>query len=445
MKRQYFGTDGIRGEYGGPILNDTFAYRLGRAVGLWLGTGTEPVKIIIARDTRESGEELTRAIATGFQLVGCKVLDLGVIPTPAVAVCIREMDADLGVVITASHNPAKDNGIKFFNKMGTKLTDENEAMIEEFLEGSGATNTPFEGFVEVSGQGNEHYRKFISSTFSELDLSGLKIVVDTANGATYQTTPDCLRALGAEVVCLGNHPSGKNINDGVGSQHPEVMGRKVVEVGASIGIAHDGDGDRLVVCDEKGQVIDGDVLLYLLASAKLKSGRLVDSTLVATQQSNLGLDRAIEALGGKVIRTDIGDRYVLEVLKQGGYNLGGENSGHIIFTDYNPTGDGLLAALKVITLMVSENKPLSVLAAGMSLFPQKTGALPVANKPPLEDVRAIQGLLCELKSEMRDEGRVLLRYSGTESKIRILIEGKSEALVEKWYSKLETQVKLSLC
>ncbi len=445
MKRQYFGTDGIRGEYGGPILNETFAYRLGRAVGLWIGSGTLPAKVLMGRDTRESGESLTHAIATGLKLVGCEVQDLGVVPTPAVAVCIREMDADLGIVITASHNPAKDNGIKFFNKQGTKLTDLEELRIEEFLEGSGATNTPFEVFVESCSSGRECYEKSIIKSFPNLDLKGMGIVIDSANGATYQTSPECLKKLGAELTCLGNQPDGQNINRGVGSQCPELMCKQVVELGAAIGIAHDGDGDRLVVCDEKGQVIDGDVLLYLLAAAELKAGDLVASTLVATQQSNLGLDRSIEALGGKVLRTDIGDRYVLEALKEGGFNLGGENSGHVIFTDYNPTGDGLLAALKVLSLMLAEKKPLSELAAGMQLFPQKTGAIQVADKPDLEEVRSIQGLLCELKSEMRDEGRVLLRYSGTEPKIRILVEGKSEALVNEWYSKLEVQVKASLC
>ncbi|MDA0348558.1 MAG: phosphoglucosamine mutase [Verrucomicrobia bacterium] len=445
MNRKYFGTDGVRGEYGASLLTDAFAYRLGKAVGRWILNTVDSPTIVIGRDTRESGPALRDALAAGFLDAGnCRIVDLGVIPTPAVAVYVRNVQASLGVVITASHNPAKDNGIKFFNSAGLKLSDDVELEIEAHIDTIKEPDTITPPFIEEAVDSSAGYLDLLQPVLPPASLSGLKIVVDTANGAAHKTTPALLLHLGAEVIVLANEPDGMNINQGVGSQYPEHLSRQVLEHHANLGIAHDGDADRILACDENGKVLDGDTLLCILALHELKKGRLNNNTLVATRQSNLGLGRALKQVGGHLVKTDIGDRYVLEEMLKSGYNLGGENSGHIIFSDINPAGDGLLSALKLFSVMVEEKKPISELRSCLELFPQKTGAILVNEKPDLEDIPEIQDTLASLKSEMGDSGRVLLRYSGTEPKIRLLIEGESAAQVNHWYQVLETQIRQSL-
>ena len=444
MKRRYFGTDGIRGEYGRAVLTDAFAARLGHAVGLWKSLGRCGAKVIMGRDTRDSGGPLTRSMAEGLSQAGCQVVDIGVLPTPAVAAYVRGVGADLGVVITASHNPAGYNGIKLFDSMGAKLSDEEEVEIENLLDGIDEVDTSGAFEWETAVDCAAVYRELLQSVLPPDSLKDWRIVVDTANGATYQTTPRTLRRFGAELICMGDGPNGKNINRGVGSEYPGELCKKVVECGADLGISHDGDGDRLVLCDEHGKLVDGDVLLCLLALQEKRNGRLSRNTLVATHQSNMGLDRALKGEGIAVERTPVGDRYVWQRMRKGGFNLGGENSGHIIFSDANPTGDGLLAALKVLSAMVERQLPLSALSRCMELYPRKVGALPVKEKFPLAEVSPIQEILGQLELEMRGRGRVLLRYSGTEPIIRLLVEGNEESLVGQWYRRLEDRVRAAL-
>ena len=442
MNRKYFGTDGIRGAYGESVLTDEFATRLGRAVSQWIGEEGEALTVAIGRDTRASGPALLIAFARGFQSgSNIRVIDLGVLPTPAIAVCVRNVGATLGVAITASHNPAQDNGIKFFNSLGKKLTDSQELEIESLVDRIDTSDTVETPQIEVSSAGESAYLDLLYPTLPEGSLKGFRIVVDTANGAACNTTPALLKALGAELFVYGNEPNGLNINEGVGSQYPKHLSEKVLEHQAHVGIAHDGDADRLLICDESGKVVSGDTLLGLLALQESKHGRLEKNTLVATQQSNIGLDYTLGKAGISVVRTSIGDRYVLEEMSKSGYNLGGESSGHVIVSDINTTGDGLAAALKLLAILVEERKPLSELQSRVTLFPQVSTAIEVVEKKPLEDLEGIQSILGELESEMGEAGRVLLRYSGTENKIRLLVEGEDAGSVETWYQRLEKVVR----
>ena len=444
MKRRYFGTDGIRGEYGGTVLTDAFAARLGVAVGRWKSLGHRGAKVVMGRDTRHSGWPLTRSMAMGLRQTGCRVVDLGVLPTPAVAVNLLKVRADLGVVITASHNPAKYNGIKLFDNFGAKLSDAEEVEIEGLIHGMDGANGSEDLEWEPAFESRAAYTQLLETLLAPGSLEGRRIVADTANGATFETTPIVLRSLGAELICVGDRPDGGNINRGVGSEYPDRMCAKVTQCGADLGIAHDGDGDRLVLCDENGKLVDGDVLLCLLALEQKRIGRLSRNTLVATHQSNMGLDRALKEDGIAVVRTSVGDRYVGQRMREGGFNLGGENSGHIIFSDTIPTGDGFVAALKVLSAMEERQLPLSALSRCMELYPRKVGALPVVEKLPLSEVSSIQDVLKQLKLEMGDRGRVLLRYSGTEPIIRLLVEGNEERLVGEWYRRLEDRVRTAL-
>ena len=445
MKRKYFGTDGVRGRYNDSLLTDSFSFQIGKAVGQWLLTTFDHPRVVIGRDTRESGPALRDGLARGFKAAGAiEVLDLGILPTPAVPVYVRNVQASLGVVITASHNPAEDNGIKFFSAKGLKLSDDIEMEIESLVDVDERPVESIDLSIETAINGSAGYLDLLQPVLGPGSLEGMTILLDTANGATFRTSPSLLTHLGATVVSVGNEPNGVNINEGVGSQYPEHLSRQVLDNGADLGIAHDGDGDRVLVCDEKGQVVDGDVLLFILACQELKKGRLAKDTLVATVQSNLGLDRALKEMGVRLVRTSVGDRYVLEEMLRSGYNLGGENSGHIIFSDINPSGDGLLSALKLLSVLIEEGKSMSDLQRCMTLFPQRTGALTVAEKIPLEDLPEIQDTLRFLETEMADEGRVLLRYSGTEPKIRLLIEGVSAEKVDKWYQTLEYRIKQHL-
>ena len=440
MIRKYFGTDGVRGPYVGPVINEDFAARLAQAAARWArssGSG----RVLIGRDTRASGAALMEAVAQGLRAGGAEPVSLGVLPTPAVARAVRESDARLGVMITASHNPASDNGIKFFGADGVKLTDADELAIEALLESVApltvATCTTAEGAVS-------HYIAAAEAILPAGSLAGWKVVLDTAHGATSGTSPAVLRNLGAEVVGMGDAPDGANINAGVGSEHPAPLAAKVRAVGARLGIAHDGDGDRCLLCDENGEVLDGDVILTILATHALAQGRLVKDTLVITVQSNLGVDAALAAVGGRVVRTSVGDRYVIERMTAEGATLGGESSGHIICSEISPTGDGLVAALKVMEVMLATGQPLSALRRVLQKFPQLTAALKVKEKCPLENLARVSATIRTLESELGERGRVLVRYSGTEPKVRPLIEGPTEAIVADGLARLEAAVRSDL-
>jgi len=442
MKRLYFGTDGVRGPYGGALMNETFAWRLGVAAARWLveNGGAPGARVLIGRDTRASGASLTQALADGLAHGGCTPLSLEVLPTPAVSRAVRTQGAALGVVVTASHNPAGDNGIKFFGAQGLKLTDEQEARIEALLperrEADASARLPV-----VDGVAD-----YMDSTSGLLRarLTGWKIVLDTANGATVRTSGGVLRDLGASIIPIGAAPDGRNINDGVGSEHPEKLSAAVIRHGARLGIAHDGDGDRCVLCDEQGGVLDGDEILTILALHALERGRLVKNLLVVTQQSNLGVEAAVEAAGGRVLRTAIGDRYVIERMRADGATLGGESSGHIICAEVSPTGDGLVAALKIIEVMLATGQPLSELRRGLRKFPQLAVALAVKAKKPLETLPGLAATVRQLEIELGTRGRVLVRYSGTESKLRLLVEGSTEAIVREGIERLKVAAKAEL-
>lgn len=431
MKRIYFGTDGVRGPYGGPVINEAFAERLGLAAGLWAGGRG---RVVIGRDTRASGASLAAAVAVGLRAAGLEPVLLGVVPTPAVARTVVASSAALGVVITASHNPASDNGIKFFAGTGVKLTDEDEAAIEALLP---AVPPVSAGPLVSDDSSLAQYCEAIASLLPRHALAGWKIVLDTAHGATCASSPRVLRALGAEVVGIGDAPDGVNINHEVGSEHPERMASAVRAQGARLGIAHDGDGDRCVLCDETGEVLDGDEILTILALHALKSGRLAANELVVTMQSNLGVDAVITAAGGTVARTSIGDRYVMERMRASGATLGGESSGHVICSDVLSTGDGLVAAIKVIEVMLATGKPLSELRRALRKFPQRTSALRVKVKRPMAELAGLTAEIGALERELGARGRVLVRYSGTEPKLRLLIEGPTDEIVDRGLQRLE--------
>ena len=427
MKRIYFGTDGVRGPYGGSVINENFAARLGLAVAQWTGEGGG--EVVIGRDTRASGPALETAIAAGLRAGGLTPVSVGVAPTPAVARAVVTRGARLGVVITASHNPAADNGIKFFAAGGRKLTDAEEAEIEAYLPApeaapvwSGAEALPR---IEVVAD----YVAALTSRLPAGALRGCRMVADTAHGATCESTPAALRGLGAEVEVIGGAPDGLNINAGVGSEHAEGLVAAVRASGAMLGVAHDGDGDRCVLCDETGFLLDGDEILAILALDALRRGVLPGRTLVVTVQSNLGLDAVVGAAGGKVERTDVGDRHVLERMRAVGAQLGGESSGHIIDLSASPTGDGLAAALGVIAIMHATGRPLSALRGELKKFPQGTKNLMVAAKRPLEECVALRGAISALETELGAAGRVMVRFSGTEPKLRLLAEAGTPEIV----------------
>jgi phosphoglucosamine mutase len=436
MNRRYFGTDGVRGPYGGPLINESFVARLGYAAARWVG---ESGRVVIGRDTRASGPALEVAMMRGLRAAGAQPVSLGILPTPAVARAVRAEQAVLGVVVTASHNPAGDNGIKFFGRGGVKLTDADEAAIEQQLPVEVPAPPPIlaEGTRGLHADAAARYITAAQHLLPPGSLRDWRIVLDTANGATCGTTPVVLRALGARVIGLGDTPDGRNINAGVGSEHPAQLAARVVAESARLGVAHDGDGDRCVLCDEGGVVLDGDEILTILALHALSRRRLVKDTLVITMQSNLGVDAAIAAAGGRVLRTNVGDRYVVARMVAEGVTLGGESSGHIICSEISPTGDGLVAALRVIEVMLETGKPLSELRRGLRKFPQLTAALPVKEKKPLDSLPRLGAEIRALESELGATGRVLVRYSGTESKLRFLVEGPSDAVVSAGLARLK--------
>jgi len=428
MSRKYFGTDGVRGRVGSDPMTADFALRLASAAAQVLvpDGGT----VLIGKDTRLSGYMFESALEAGFVAAGVDVLLLGPLPTPAIAEMTQSFEADLGVVISASHNLYQDNGIKFFDRHGSKLSDATELQIEAFLDKSAITRESAElGKAKRIDSARIHYQEFAASTFpSDLTLEGLKIVFDGANGAGYKVGPRTLSQLGAEVIPIGCSPNGRNINDGCGSTSPELLQLTVPAVKADIGIALDGDGDRVVMCDESGNIVDGDQMLYVLATALHELGAL-KGPVVGTVMSNLGLEHALTRAGIKFQRAKVGDRYVLEALRQTGGSIGGETSGHVLVLDQTTTGDGLVCALQVLAVMKRTGKKLSELTAGMRKYPQTMVNVRTIERFDPSTSVVIQDAVVAAESELADTGRVVLRASGTEPLIRVMVEGEDHEQV----------------
>lgn len=423
MSKKYFGTDGVRGTVGDDPMTADFAMRLASAAAqVLVPTGGT---VVIGKDTRLSGYMFESALEAGFVAAGADVLLLGPLPTPGIARLTQEFHADLGVVISASHNPYVDNGIKLFDRFGSKLTDEIEHKIEEQLKNRAITlESQALGKAKRIDTARLRYQEFCISSMPEgMDLEGLKVVFDGANGAGYKVGPRALAALGAEVIPIGCSPNGRNINDGCGSMEPELLQLTVPAVRANVGIALDGDGDRLVMVDENGSLVDGDQLLYVLATARHKKGEL-KGPVVGTVMSNLGLERALKSMAIEFRRASVGDRYVLEALKDSGGILGGETSGHMLVLDKTTTGDGLICALQVLAVMQDSGKPLSELVAGMPKYPQTMVNVRTDRRMDPGQSTEIQDAVAAAEGELADKGRVVLRASGTESVIRVMVEGE---------------------
>ena len=433
-ERRLFGTDGVRGVANLEPMTGPTVMRLGMAVAARLKQPGRHTRIVIGKDTRLSGYMFESALASGIVAMGADVWITGPLPTPGIAFITSSMRCDAGVVISASHNPFEDNGIKLFARDGFKLPDTVEAEIEALmlspeLDGQRAVSGDV-GYSRKIEDSRGRYVVYCKATFpADLTLDGLTVVVDGAHGAGYRVGPAVFEELGAKVIAINCAPNGKNINDGAGALHPEAMAKAVREHGAHVGIALDGDADRLVLVDERGEVIDGDAVMALCATRMLGEGRLAKGTLVTTVMSNLGLERAVREAGGKVVRTQVGDRYVVEEMRKHGYNLGGEQSGHLVFLDHATTGDGIIAALRVLAVMVREGKPLSELAGVMQRTPQVLINVKVDRKRPLDELAAVGELIRAVERDLGDDGRVLVRYSGTEAKARVMIEGPNEAAI----------------
>jgi phosphoglucosamine mutase len=433
LTRTLFGTDGIRGVANQHPMTPELAMALGRAVTFVAGRGrSHAPRVLIGKDTRLSGYMIETAIASGVTSMGGRVLLCGPVPTPAVAHLTVSMRADAGIVISASHNPYDDNGIKIFGADGFKLPDAAELEIEALIrepERLGERRTgPAIGRALKLEDSRGRYVAFVKSTFPrDLTLDGFRVVVDAAHGAAYVVAPCVFSELGAKVHAIGVRPNGTNINRDCGALHPDHARAEVVRRGADIGIALDGDADRVIVVDEKGQVVDGDAVMAMCATRMKRDGELRRDTVVATVMSNLGLERALETQGVRLVRTPVGDRYVVEAMRQGGFNLGGEQSGHLVFLDHSSTGDGLIAGLQVLALMLRTGKPLSELArAAMERVPQVVESVTLAARRPLEEMSALQSQIQSVTGALGREGRVLVRWSGTEPKLRVMVEGPAE-------------------
>ncbi len=431
--KRLFGTDGVRGIANQEPMTSEMAMKLGRAAAHLFRRRTGRHRIVIGKDTRLSGYMLESALTSGICSMGMDVLLVGPFPTPGIAFLTRSLRADAGVVISASHNPFEDNGIKFFSRDGLKLPDEMEHEIEDLIF-TGAVDSirPTAGEIGKAFRVDDaegRYIEFVKNSFPRgMTLDGMRVVLDCANGAAYKVAPTVLRELDADVITLGNEPNGTNINKDCGAVSPEAMRRAVLEHHADVGVAHDGDADRAVCVDERGSLLTGDQVMAALALALHRDRRLAGGTLVTTVMSNLGLDRAMEQAGINVVKTPVGDRYVLERMLKDGYNFGGEQSGHIIFLDYNTTGDGLVTALQVLGLMRSTGKRLSELAAGMVVYPQVLVNVRVSRRQDLTEVPAIAKKIRQLEGHLERRGRLLVRFSGTEPLVRIMIEGDEDVV-----------------
>lgn len=451
--KKIFGTDGVRGTANVEPVTAETALKLGRAAAHVFKSletqsrGRGKHKIVIGKDTRLSGYMLENAMSAGILSMGVDVLFIGPIPTPGVAYVTRSLRADAGIVITASHNPFDDNGIKFFRADGYKLDETIERQIEELVfSGEIESIRPTAGEIGKAVRIDDalgRYIEYAKASFPRgMTLEGLRVVVDCANGAAYKSTPCVLRELGAEIYVYGNSPDGRNINRECGSMHPEAMCAKVREHGADLGIAHDGDADRVLLCDENGRMIDGDDIMAITAISMLAADTLREKTLVATVMSNAGLEPAIAKAGGRIIRTPVGDKHVIDEMLKGGFNFGGEQSGHIIFSDYASTGDGLVAALQVLREMKLRQKPLSELARCWTRFPQLVTNVRVKEKKPFEEMDGLLDLVAKAEAAVNPQGgRVLLRYSGTEPKARLLIEGPTQSVLDDWSARICQAIK----
>ena len=432
MNRKLFGTDGVRGRANSWPMTAELALKLGAAAGRYFRRdGSAAHRVVIGKDTRLSGYMLENALTAGLTSTGMNVLLLGPVPTPAVGYLTRSMRADLGVMISASHNPHQDNGIKFFGPDGFKLSDSAEAEIEAMLDGEIAPAKPENiGRAKRIEDGRGRYQEFVKTSFPNgLRLDGLKVVIDCANGAAYKCAPEVLWELGAEVIPVGVVPNGTNINDRCGSTHPETAAEAVVTHGAHVGISLDGDADRVMILDEGGSVADGDQIMALLAARWAEEGRLTGGTLVATVMSNLGLERFLHARGLSLERTAVGDRYVVERMREGGFNLGGEQSGHIVMTDYATTGDGLIAGLQFLAEMVRTGQPASTLTHSFQTVPQLLRNVRTGEGADPLSAEAVRRVIAAATTRIAGQGRILIRKSGTEPLVRVMAECEDPALL----------------
>jgi phosphoglucosamine mutase len=455
--RRLFGTDGVRGVANVHPMTAEMALGLGRALAYLVRSGPHRHRIVIGKDTRLSGYMLETAIASGICSMGVDVELCGPLPTPGIAFITQSMRADAGVVISASHNPYQDNGIKFFTRDGFKLPDETELEMERLVLGSPGEGGGAEAFhalrptARAIGKARRindavgRYVVFLKSLFPrELSLDGLTVVVDCAHGAAYKVAPAVFEELGARVVALNVKPDGKNINDGCGAVHPQAMARAVQKHGAQLGLALDGDADRVIVADERGRIVDGDAIMAVVARALLAQGRLARKAVVATVMSNVGLERSLAEVGGLVVRTAVGDRYVVEEMRRSGFNFGGEQSGHLIFLDHVTTGDGVCAALNLMSVMLRERKPLSELARCFEPVPQALLAVAVKEKRPLETLPGVIRAIVSAEQALDGEGRVLVRYSGTENKARVLVEGPDARRIREYAETIAEELRKAL-
>ena len=439
-----FGTDGVRGVANLPPLTPELAVAMGRAIVLRLrAAGSDRPRVLVGRDTRLSGPMLESAVSAGICSAGGDVLRSGVLPTPAIAYCVCELGADAGVVISASHNPYQDNGIKIFSRDGFKLPDSEEDHIERLMvEASVEPRIGSElGTVRDLDDLRSRYAGFCARTFPGADLEGLHLALDCANGATYEAAPEVFRTLGARVSALNVSPDGININDGCGSEHPAGLAAKVVELGAAAGLAFDGDGDRVRVVDEQGTVLTGDQVIAVCARMYKERGWLDNNLVVTTVMSNFGLGIALRGLGIAHEASKVGDRYVLELMKERGAVLGGEDSGHIIFLRHHTTGDGVIAALQLLGAMRFYGQPLSTLARVMRVTPQRIINVDVTSKPSLESVPSLREAIADAEAELRGEGRVLIRYSGTQAMCRVMVEGPTQEMTDRMAERLAQAVR----
>ncbi len=439
---KYFGTDGVRG-VANSELTPELAFRLGRFGGYVLTKDKSRPKVIIGRDTRISGHMLEGALVAGLLSIGAEVMRLGVLSTPGVAYLTKALGAEAGVMISASHNPVADNGIKFFGPDGFKLSDEQEDEIEVLMDmAEDQLPRPVGGDLgQVMDyfEGGQKYLQFLKQTVDE-DFSGIHIALDCANGATSSLASHLFADLDADLSVIGASPNGLNINDGVGSTHPEALAAFVQEKEADIGLAFDGDGDRLIAIDENGEIVDGDQIMYICAKFMKEHGRLKHNTVVSTVMSNLGFYKGLEAHDIQSNQTAVGDRYVVEEMKKKGYNLGGEQSGHIIFLDYNTTGDGLLTGLQLANIMKATKKPLSELAKEMQKFPQKLVNIRVTDKYHVTDNEKVSAVIAAVEDEMNGNGRILVRPSGTEPLVRVMAEAPTAELCNEYVERIAAVV-----
>lgn len=439
---KYFGTDGVRG-VANSELTPELAFKVGRFGGYVLTKDHDRPKVLIGRDTRISGHMLEGALVAGLLSIGAEVMRLGVISTPGVAYLTKALGAQAGVMISASHNPVQDNGIKFFGPDGFKLSDEQENEIETLLDQEvdqlprpvgaelGQVNDYFEG--------GQKYLQYLKQSVEE-DFSGIHVALDCAHGATSSLATHLFADLEADISTMGTSPNGLNINEGVGSTHPEALAAFVKEKGADVGLAFDGDGDRLIAIDENGDIVDGDQIMYICAKYLKESGRLKQQTVVSTVMSNLGFYKGLEEHGIQSVQTAVGDRYVVEEMKKNGYNLGGEQSGHIIFLDYNTTGDGLLTGIQLVNIMKVTQKPLSQLASEMKKFPQLLVNIKVTDKNKVTENEKVKAIISEVEAEMAGNGRILVRPSGTEPLVRVMAEAPTEELCQAYVGRIASVV-----